>query len=72
MMYVPRIALWYRFNNLYPTISRFSVLFMVIFTHHLIRIPHFWSIRTRMREDTDKDGPSGSTSRLNKSSKLKP
>ena len=36
------------------------------FTHKLIRIPNFWSMRTRMREDADKDGPSGLTSRMNK------
>ena len=36
------------------------------FTNKLIRIPNFWSERTRMREDADKDGPSGFTSRMNK------
>ena len=36
------------------------------FIHKLIRIPNFWSMRTRMREDADKDGPSGLTSRMNK------
>ena len=40
------------------------------FIHKLIRIPNVWSMRTRMREDADKDGPSGLTSRMNKISKL--
>ena len=41
------------------------------FIHKLIRIPNFWSMRTRMREDADKDGASGFTSRMNKIFKIK-